>query len=193
LYTVSMTNTGGAILSIRSIVITGPDALSFPSSNNCDGGLAAGGSCTIRLRFNPQKLGANSGAVTITDGAAGSPHRISLTGTGVTAPALTLSRTTVNFGSQTIGTVSALQSVSLTNTGSTILQINAIQLSGPNANVFQTSTNCGESLAVQASCTLLLGFAPMAQGPANATITITTDAADSPRTIMLTGTGVLPN
>jgi PKD repeat protein len=44
--------------------------------------VAAGANCTISVSFTPTAAGPRSGAVTIMDSAAGSPHGISLSGTG---------------------------------------------------------------------------------------------------------------
>jgi WD40 repeat protein len=76
--TVSLTNTSGADLTISGIVASGD----FAQSNNCGSSVAAGASCTISVSFTPTAAGPRSGAVTITDSAAGSPHGISLSGTG---------------------------------------------------------------------------------------------------------------
>jgi hypothetical protein len=76
--TVTLTNTGTAQLVISSIVTSGD----FAQFNNCGANVAAGANCTISVTFTPTGSGSRSGLVTITDNAPGSPHVISLGGTG---------------------------------------------------------------------------------------------------------------
>ncbi len=75
---VTLKNTGKALLSITSIVTSGD----FASTTTCGTSLSAGSNCTISVTFKPTATGTRTGAVTITDNAAGSPHTVSLTGTG---------------------------------------------------------------------------------------------------------------
>ncbi len=76
---VRLTNTGGAALSLGSIVPSGD----FSQANNCGGGLGAGGFCDLSVTFTPTLAGARTGAITIISNAVGSPHSVSVTGTGV--------------------------------------------------------------------------------------------------------------
>lgn len=77
----TITNTGNASLSISNIAASGD----FTQTNNCST-VAAGASCTITVKFVPTVVGKRTGTVTITDSAPGSPHSVSLTGTGSSAP-----------------------------------------------------------------------------------------------------------
>lgn len=79
---VTLTNTGGATLTISSIVISGANPLDFAQSNNCGTSLSAGTLCTISLTFSPTVTSTRSATVSITDNASGSPHTISLIGYG---------------------------------------------------------------------------------------------------------------
>ena len=75
----SITNSGNAPLSISSVAASGD----FSQTNNCVS-VAAGSSCTVNVTFKPTAAGTRTGSVTITDNAAGSPHSVSLSGTGTT-------------------------------------------------------------------------------------------------------------
>lgn len=79
--TVTLTNTGSATLNIASIT---PSGAAFGVTTTCGSTLFNGSSCTITPSFTPSGSGATSGSVSIVDNASGSPHVISLTGTGVT-------------------------------------------------------------------------------------------------------------
>jgi hypothetical protein len=76
--TVTLTNTGTAALNITSLIASGD----FAVSNNCGAGLGAGGFCTLDVTFKPSASGTRTGTLTLSSDAPGSPHSISLSGTG---------------------------------------------------------------------------------------------------------------
>jgi hypothetical protein len=90
-----------------------------------------------------------------------------------------------------VGSTSAVESVRLLNMGTSTLDISAATVTGPNQAQFQTavSTNCGSTLPAGASCFFDLTFAPQLPGVHDAFLTITDNAAGSPHSIILTGTG----
>lgn len=101
----TITNTGNASLTISNIAASGD----FSQTNNCST-IAAGASCAITVKFAPTVAGKRTGTITITDSAPGSPHSVSLTGTGSSAPTTDFSVTAAS-GSATI---SAGQAASFT-------------------------------------------------------------------------------
>jgi hypothetical protein len=105
------------------------------------------------------------------------------------APAVSLSATSLAFGSEKVGTASGSQSVTLTNSGNASLTISSVALTGTNASSFVFANNCVTTLAAGATCTIHGHFTPTTTGALNATITITDNAANSPQTIALSGTG----
>jgi hypothetical protein len=106
----------------------------------------------------------------------------------VPAPAVTLNPTSLNFPGQKVGTTSASQPVTLTNTGDGPLAISGIATSG---NFGQTNT-CGASVAAGSTCTINVTVTPAATGPLAGNLTVTDDATGSPQTVSLTGTGTAP-
>jgi len=78
-------NTGTAALNITNVALTGTNPGDFSQTNNCSS-VTAGTSCTIAAKFTPSATGARSASVSITDNASGSPHTISLSGTGTLTP-----------------------------------------------------------------------------------------------------------
>jgi hypothetical protein len=76
--TVTLTNGGTASLKINSIAMSGD----FSETTTCPSSLAVKASCKISVKFTPTVTGTRTGTVTINDNAAGSPHIVSLTGTG---------------------------------------------------------------------------------------------------------------
>jgi FtsP/CotA-like multicopper oxidase with cupredoxin domain len=99
---------------------------------------------------------------------------------------VSLSTTSLLFGNQVVGTISAAQQVTLTNVGTTTLTLSNIQW-GPN---FSDSNNCGASLAPGRSCRINVRFAPTTTGVLTGTLTITDSDITSPQIVTLTGTGV---
>lgn len=97
--------------------------------------------------FTPTALGYRTGTLTVTNSAT-SPQVVNLSGNGISA--VTVSPTTINFGSLVAGAASAAQSVILTNNqASTAVTISSIAVTGDFA---QSETTCGSSLAGGASC-----------------------------------------
>jgi len=186
--TVTMTNTSANALSITGITVTGANASSFDFANSCGTSLAAGANCTIHGHFQPTEGGALTATINIADGIAGSPQHISLSGTGL-GPAVSLSATSLAFGTETVGMSSGSQSVTMTNTGTAALSITSITVTGTDASSWVFANSCGTSLAAGANCAIHGHFAPAATGALTAAITIKDSAAGSPQTIALTGTG----
>ncbi len=173
---------GSAPLEVSSIVAAGD----FAETNNC-GTVAAGTSCSVSVTFTPTGVGTRTGTLTITDDAAGSPQTAKLTGFG-TSGAVSLSATSLDFGSVPIGATSASQSVTLTNVAQSPLDIYSIQTEG----AYSESNTCGSVVSAGASCTITVAFSPPSTGTLVGSVVITDTAADSPQTIVLTGVGVLP-
>ncbi len=102
---------------------------------------------------------------------------------------VTLSPTSLTFANQAIATTSAAKSITLTNTGTIAVAISSVAINGD----FAVSANtCGTTLAVGKMCKISVTFTPKQLGPSTGTLTLTDNAADSPQTVPLSGTGVLP-
>ena len=185
----TLINTGSSALSIGSITLTGADAPSFDFANSCGTSLAAKTSCIIHGHFAPTAAGAMKATIEVTDDATNSPQTITLSGAGVGVPAVSLSATSLPFGTVKVGATSASQSVTLTNTGTGTLSISSIGVTGTGASTFVFANNCGTNLAVGASCIIHGHFAPTVAGKFTAAIAIADNAIGSPQSIALSGTG----
>jgi Abnormal spindle-like microcephaly-assoc'd, ASPM-SPD-2-Hydin/Beta-propeller repeat len=191
---VTVVNQGSGILNISAIGVTGVGASSFAivpaGSNPCPstGTLASAASCTVTINFTPLTSGTKMATLSLSDNAAGSPQMVSLSGTAV-APAITLSASSLTFGSQPAGTASAPQNVTLSNPGTSSLGISGIVLTGANPTDFIETNNCPQSLGASASCLITVKFDPAASGPASrtASISVSDNAPQSPQTIALSG------
>src|SRR5439155_792918 len=101
---------------------------------------------------------------------------------------VTVSPASLNFSNQAVGIASPPQSVTVTNVGAAPLGISSLTVSGTNSGDFAL-TGCGSAVAPNGSCTVSVTFTPTATGTRSATLTITDNAAGSPQTVSLSGTG----
>jgi hypothetical protein len=177
---VTLTNTGNATLNITSVTTASP----FTVNNHCSSTLNAGDSCTIALNFAPTAGGTANGTLTIADSALNSPQTVSLTGVGL-APQVTVSPTSLTFGTEVENTTSPPQTVTLTNTGTASLTIHNINI-GSN---FAETNSCGSSVGAGDSCTFQVTFTPQGMGTRTGNLNINDNATGSPQTVSLTGTG----
>jgi len=109
----------------------------------------------------------------------------------ITAPVISPDTESLNYATQTVGSSSPSQPITLLNTGDDILNISGISIAGANAGDFGQSNNCGVTLTPSNSCTINVTFAPTAVGSRSASVLIS-DATDLPNlsgTIALSGTG----
>ena len=115
----------------------------------------------------------------------GPMQNVSLTGTGL-APGVNLSPSSLTFPAQFVGTSGLPQTVTVTNTGSDPLTISKVTSSVAD---FGTLSNCTNSVPPGMNCTIGVFFEPTASGTRNGTLIITDNAAGSPQTLALAGTG----
>jgi hypothetical protein len=178
--TSTVQNTGTAYTSI-AISITG----NFAQVNNCGNQLDAGASCTISVTFTPTVAGPLSGSISVTDQATNSPQMISLSGSGTGTVVVTPTPSSLTFTSQTVGTTSPSQNVTVKNTGAVATPLSIGAATGD----FAQTNNCSSTLASGGSCTLMVTFTPTTTGTRTGSISITDQATNSPQSVGLSGTG----
>ena len=189
--TVAVSNNGTAAVNISNIALTGTNTNGLTQTSSCPAILAVNASCTITVTFVPTAAGTLNAGLTLTDNAPDSPQTVAVTGTGIVpAPLLILNPTSINFSNQLVNATSTAQTVTLTNTGTDSLNVTGITLAGSNASDFAQTNNCPTTLAINAFCTVNVTFSPGATGARTATLAITDNAADSPQSLALSGTGV---
>ena len=103
-------------------------------------------------------------------------------------PVLRLPETSIKFPAQEVGTSSPPLVLTLTNPSAASANITGIEASGD----FTQTNTCGPSLPPGAACSLSVVFAPTLRGTRTGTITVTSNAANSPQVVGLSGTGIAP-
>jgi subtilase family serine protease len=107
-------------------------------------------------------------------------------------PTVSVTPTSLAFVATAVGSASATQVVTVKNTGmvAVTLKSGGITFTGTNASSFkETATTCGAALSIGANCTITVEFKPAAAGSLTGKLSIADNAAGSPQTVSLKGTG----
>lgn len=148
--------------------------------------LAIGAQCVIPVTFTPTAAGTYAGSLNITDDAALSPQVVMLTGVGTNVQ---FAPGSLSFGSEPIGSTSSVESVTLTDVGTSPLKISGISATSQFSVVSATTCSTAVPLAAGASCKISLTFTPAQQGNIAGTLSITDDDPSSPQQVGLAGVG----
>ena len=149
--------------------------------------IGAGKQSTFDVVFSPKTAGTLSGDVSVTSDISSSPSMVSLSGIGMAATAvLTTNSSSLGFGNVVVGKSSAL-SVTLTNAGNSNVTVSKVTVSG--ARYSESGVSAGMILAPGQSVTLDATFSPLAAGSQTGSVTVTSNATNSPTTISFTGDG----
>ncbi len=198
---VTLTNEGNAQLNLSSIGITGTNAGDFaivPAGTTCPMGAGTLGfgnpapNCTVSIEFAPQSgdaAGAKSASLNFSDNASGSPQAVTLNGTATTPPpTLQVSPTSLAFGSQSEGTSSVPQTVTITNpAGGISADISEISITGTNKGDFVLGDPCAPVLGAGSSCKVSVSFSPAVSQPAGNRSATLNVPGGSPAAVPLTG------
>ena len=185
-------NAGNANLTVSALTFSGSFSQSLLNIADCNSNsvVSPAGSCTVGVQFVPLSAGNAAGSLTVRTNSlnASASHVFTLSGSGAAGatPALTLSTTSMNFGSLAVGASSTAQRVTVSNTGSAPLLFSGIALNGANAADFVLSTTCSTVVAAGANCTLSITFKPSAAGSKAASLVFYANVAGVPQ-VALTG------
>ena len=143
------------------------------SGGTCAAGVTLGSPCTLAVTFNPIAGQAYSGAIRIdstSNGTAGIPLNIDLSGTGVASlPTISVTPSSLNFGSVVAGTQSGLQPFTVRNTSTVNATISTITSSVNIAGGFINAGNTctGVTLIPNQTCQVQYRFTPSVTGSYN--------------------------
>jgi hypothetical protein len=175
--TVTLTNTGTEALSVSGIAVAGTGFTA--SGPHLPISLASGQSTSISAVFKPTAGNADKGTITITSNAAGSPSLVTLSGTGTTgttaAAALTVTPTTIAFGSVAVGSEQT-QTVHVENTGNETATISKLTISGTGVSL--SGMTAPTTLAAGQTVNLTVAYKPVAAGTLTASLAIASNATN---------------
>jgi hypothetical protein len=181
----SITNVGGASVTISQATVTGP-GFSF-SGLNPPLTLDPGASVTFSVVFAPTSAGSATGTITVSSNASNPTLTIALSGTGTAQGQLAVSPTSQDFGSVTVG-ASASQPGSLS---ASVTNVTVSSASLNNSEFSLSGISFPVTIAPGQSVPFTLTFAPQTAGTANGVLSFTSNASNAP-TESLTGNGVAP-
>lgn len=198
--TITLTNTGlfSLTLNTGAVTIAGLNAGDFAvnaAGTTCTDGLviAVGASCNISVTFSPTAQIISSAILSVADSVGTQSVTLQGTGTGGPTPVVSLSSTTLAFGSVTAGTTATLTET-VTNIGSGPLVFpatNAVVVSGASEFALQAGTDSctGNTIPVGGNCSVTVTFSPTTATTTTVggTLTFTDNAPDSPQVVALSG------
>jgi hypothetical protein len=170
-FTVTVSNYAGRVTSTAATltVITSPTVMQT-TSNTTTGTTSTSGSTSSSTLDTSTST---SGSSTSSTGAA----------------SLAIAPLSLSFGNVTTGTTTSLPAT-LTNSGTAGASISNVSISGPGFSVGGLST--GQTLSPGQSVALTVIFAPTSSGSVAGSVTVASDAPNSPTTLGLSGSGVQP-
>jgi hypothetical protein len=151
----TLTNLTTSAVTLSAPAVTGDFAVSSASSGGqpCSGTLAVSASCFVQIDFAPTAPGQRNGTLTIASNA--STASAPLSGFGSPDPGVALNPTALVFRNVP-GPTSTTQTVTVTNTGSSTIQIGT-----PTTGTSRfAATSLCSALAPSASCNLSVTFTP---------------------------------
>lgn len=138
---------------------------------------------TVSLNTHGLSNGAHTLMAIATDAAGKiAQNSVSVTVANSGSQTVSVSPSSLNFGTQNVGTKSTPETVKLLNNTAGALNVTGINVSGD----FKQSNNCGTSVAAGAGCTISVSFAPTSPGTRTGTLTVSWAAS---QTVSLNGIG----
>jgi len=181
--TVTLTNSGTRNITVSALTATGTGftagGLSLPAS------VAAGQSATFTVTYAPTAAGSATGSVSVVSNATNSPATVALSGAGMTA-LVVVSPTSIDFGRVMVNSTSS-QSVTVQNTGTASVTLSQATVVGTGFSI--SGLSLPVSLATGQGTSFTVIFAPTAMGSATGSITLVSNARNSPTSVALDGAG----
>ncbi|MBI3474153.1 MAG: choice-of-anchor D domain-containing protein [Acidobacteria bacterium] len=183
---IQLSNVGKRSLKIIAISIKGKGFSlgKFPVPMN----LGAGRSISLPATFKPKVVGKSTGTITLSTNGTNAKLLIDLSGVGFTQSQahLSVTPTSLDFGNVNVGSSASL-SLTLSATGATVT-VSAIQ--SDNSEFTLPGLNLPLTVAVGQNVPVTVKFKPSIGGTSSGTLTIASNADNSPVTVSVTGSGI---
>ena len=175
---VTLTSSGTAPVTVNSATVSGTgftvSGSAFPATLN------PGQQFTLDVQANPETAGVATGNLTVNSTSADNPTAsvpLSATPAATSGAALTVSPTSVNFSSVTIGWPGT-RSVTLTSTGTASVTVNSATISGAGLSV--SGSSFPVTLSPKQTLTLQVKFNPTVAGTVKGQLTIKSNSSSNP-------------
>ncbi|MEX8510447.1 MAG: choice-of-anchor D domain-containing protein [Leptothrix ochracea] len=194
--TVTLTNSGTAVLTINSLSVTNA---AFTVSHTCGTSVAVGASCAINIVFTPAVAGQTPANVVIATNASSTASTVAMVGTGmaVGVPTALLhwdSPVPFSFGTSVAVGTSLSHTFTLSNAGTVAANSVLLALNGTDLADFQITGPClatgGVTLAPLSSCQITVTFAPTTGGAKSVSLGVTGQGGTLPTALALSGTAL---
>ena len=108
-------------------------------------------------------------------------------------PQISPSTASVEFSPVTVNTTTAAESITLTNVGTSPLSLGSLNINGDSASDFSLVNDAcsDQTLAIEATCSFGVTATPSAIGDRSASLSVPSNAPDSPTSIALKATGAV--
>ena len=185
-------NSGATPITITGITFAGVNTSGSPftAGDVCGRTLLPIVFCRMPVSFTPGLAKVQQGTISVVSDDFLNTQVTRITGAG-TAAKLTSAVPvggTIFFGQEAITRDASAFRMLLTNVSQTPLVLDDVVLS--TSGDFSQKNNCGKSVAPGATCTIALGFSPVADGERSGTATLQLQDPAGPQTFVLNGLGV---
>jgi cytochrome c553 len=176
---VTVGNTGTAAFNISQVNVTGITPSDFTLGGNCtvNKTISSGAPCAMTVTFAPTAAGARAARVSVTtDSNTVLGFDVSGNANAIAVAAAQLTPTTLDFSNVTVGSVSAVQRMTLKNTGNQALTVNTLSVNQP-FKITPDSTTCKAppfTLSAGLQCDITLSFEPTLSQASTASLQIST-------------------
>ena len=185
---ISLSNTGTGPLGSIALSVTNTDYTI--TNNTCPATLAANSApCAITLSFTPSFEAPDPGGLVVTDDGATGTTTALLSGNGVTT--VYVLPFEIFYDGQAVGSTSAPQTATFTNTADSAASITSVTNVGNAAGDFLLNSACGATVGAGSNCTTGVTFKPTTTGPRTADLTVATSTPAGPFVAHLTGNGAI--
>jgi hypothetical protein len=178
-----LSNTGNSSVTLTQVAASGAgvsvSGVATPVT------IAPSQSVTLSVSYSPATSGATSGSVTVVNDQ-GVNAVAAVTGTGVQA-GISLTPSTASFGSVVTGNTNS-QTIQVKNSGTTSLTVSQATVTGAGFSI--SGLALPQTLAPGQSGSFNVQYAPKTAGAVSGSVSIVTNAPNSPATVALSGTGV---
>jgi hypothetical protein len=180
---VNLTNSALSPYSLAGVTFSLAD---YTETDNCQGQIAVGGTCTLSVKFSPQQVGLRRGAASIEVSISSLTQTINLAGMGVVP--MQVAPASLDFGpNNLVGATSAAMTVTLQNQLQSA-QAYALTATGD----FFAANTCANPLPASSTCILNVTFQPKSAGAQKGTLIVSYPNTLATAVVAVSGSAVEP-